>query len=1008
MRTRSKSIFNLFFLFALLASLLGGAVTYTPARAVGVLYAKPAATGNGNCTSWANACTLQEAIFLSFPGDEIWVKAGRHIPHVNDRTVSFNLKNGVAIYGGFAGAETQRSQRKPAVNITILSGDLNGDDNGFTNNGENSYHVVKASSTDSSTILDGFTITSGNADGDFTSGGGMLNNGGSPTLTNTTFSNNFAIDDGGGIYNDGGSPILTNVTFSNNSTIYDGGSGGGMFNSNSNPKLTNVIFSDNSASSGGGMSNFISTVALNRVIFLSNFAFNTGGGMYDANSVTTLNNVTFTGNQGNYGGGGMFNFGGRSTLNNVTFSNNSSLYNTGGGMSNSSSDPILTNVTFSANSADFSGGGMYNTESNAMLKNVTFSGNSANDGGGMYNLNSSLALINTIIANSPSGGDCVNDSSGLSDWTYNNLVEDPSNTCGLTNGADGNIIGADPKLGTLANNGGRTRTHALLPGSPAIDAGRDANCPATDQHGVTRPQGSHCDMGSYELVSTPVTITGNAGAPGVKLSYIDGTPKTVISQPNGNYSLIVSSNWTGTVTPSHTCFTFSPLDRSYSNVTVNQTAQGFSPSFNPASPCAEVTIKIKGTTGTLVVPKNGGKRLNFAGVNNGPVLVNGTVKSDVSFITSARVSIPGIFFSELMGLPTDFLSTKYAFPYYDNSFFNSQLLLANVSPSAATVTVKIPGTDITSGCTSTPPKPYPYQMGPGTTLRVRCAGVNEGPLVVTSSGAKIIASLRVLPKSSGASVSEVMGVPGSQLADRYAFPWYDNKTLDSQLRVANVGGKATDVRLFIGGVERKNCTSNPPKSYPYKLLPGAIVRVKCAEVNAGPLQVIGVAGIPIVAALRMIPKGTGTNDPESFSEVMGLPASQFAPHHAFPWYDNKQQDTQLRIGNIGTKTTRVRLFIGGVEMKNCTSVPPKPYPYNVPANTSLRVSCAGVNRGPIKVIGSAGVPIVASLRVLPRNAAPGTVFAELMGFPLHKLATGYILPWYDNVNFSTQLRVAVP
>src|SRR5687768_10898623 len=140
MRTRSRSICNLFTLIALLASLAGAAVTYTPAYAAGVLFAKPTATGSGNCSSWANACTLQTAISSSSAGDEIWVQAGTHKPHSVDRGVSFNLKNGVAIYGGFNGTETQRSHRDPVANVTALSGDLNGGDNGFTNNGDNSFH----------------------------------------------------------------------------------------------------------------------------------------------------------------------------------------------------------------------------------------------------------------------------------------------------------------------------------------------------------------------------------------------------------------------------------------------------------------------------------------------------------------------------------------------------------------------------------------------------------------------------------------------------------------------------------------------------------------------------------------------------------------------------------------------------------------------------------------------------------------------------------------------------
>jgi hypothetical protein len=77
------------------------------------------------------------------------------------------------------------------------------------------------------------------------------------------------------------------------------------------------------------------------------------------------------------------------------------------------------------------------------------------------------------------------------------------NGSGLTNGVNGNQVGSrstplDPKLGPLADNGGRTRTHALQQGSPAIDAASTPDCPTTDQRGVLRPQEAACDIGSYE------------------------------------------------------------------------------------------------------------------------------------------------------------------------------------------------------------------------------------------------------------------------------------------------------------------------------------------------------------------------------------------------------------------------------------------------------------------------------------------------------------------------------
>jgi hypothetical protein len=117
----------------------------------------------------------------------------------------------------------------------------------------------------------------------------------------------------------------------------------------------------------------------------------------------------------------------------------------------------------------------------------------------MYNRSwSSPTLTNTIIANSGSGGDCFNDTSTLNAASSNNLIQDSLVACGLTNGVNGDIIGQDPALGALANNGGFTQTHALLAGSPAIDAGTNTGCPATDQRGITRPQGARCDIGAYE------------------------------------------------------------------------------------------------------------------------------------------------------------------------------------------------------------------------------------------------------------------------------------------------------------------------------------------------------------------------------------------------------------------------------------------------------------------------------------------------------------------------------
>jgi hypothetical protein len=265
---------------------------------------------------------------------------------------------------------------------------------------------------------------------------------------------------------------------------------------------------------------------------------NVGGGIFNE-GVLTVSNATFSGNTANYGGG-MYSYLSSPTLTNVTFSANSAFL--GGGMVNSDNSPTLTNVTFNGNAAQ-KGGGMYNFHnSSPTLTNVTFSGNSASSsGGGMFNDNSSPTLKNVIIANSTSGGDCVNNSSALNASSSNNLIKDAANACGLTDGVNGNIIGSDPALGALADNGGSTQTFALLAVSPAIDAGTNNGCPATDQRGVTRPQGAKCDIGAYEKEHVSNTFKSNAAQDGwiLESSETSGKGKKINS---GNPTLNIGDD----------------------------------------------------------------------------------------------------------------------------------------------------------------------------------------------------------------------------------------------------------------------------------------------------------------------------------------------------------------------------------------------------------------------------------------------------------------------------------
>jgi hypothetical protein len=157
-----------------------------------------------------------------------------------------------------------------------------------------------------------------------------------------------------------------------------------------------------------------------------------------------------------------------------------------------------------------------------VVRDSTFYGNISNNlGGGIYN-EGELTFTNTIIAASING-DCRNVGTIHSDSTHN-LIEDGS--CQVANGSN---ISGDPLLGTLADNGGPTLTHALLPGSPAIDAGSGAHCQAFDQRGIPRPQGAACDIGAFEVEHRVVDNNDNEGAGSLRQAIAYISPGGIIT-----------------------------------------------------------------------------------------------------------------------------------------------------------------------------------------------------------------------------------------------------------------------------------------------------------------------------------------------------------------------------------------------------------------------------------------------------------------------------------------------
>ena len=306
----------------------------------GRIYVDANATGADNGSSWTDAFNyLQDALATAISGEEIWVAEGTYKPDQGggktpgDANATFQLINGVELYGGFAGGETSLEQRDWENNVTILSGDIGVADS----NSDNSYHVVTGSATNSTAVIDGFTITQGNARGSgiTRSGGGMYNYQGSPKVINCTFVENIAQFYGGGMYNDYNSNAnVLKCTFSENIAVE---SGGGLANDGSSPMVINCFFKDNyvTNSGGGGMfNNEASSPVLINCAFVNNSAAGSGGGIRNRGEENedccpTLVNCSFGGNWAGSTGGGMYT-----------------------GNEDDECDPVVTNCVFWGNTSD--------------------------------------------------------------------------------------------------------------------------------------------------------------------------------------------------------------------------------------------------------------------------------------------------------------------------------------------------------------------------------------------------------------------------------------------------------------------------------------------------------------------------------------------------------------------------------------------------------------------------------------------------------------------------------
>ena len=488
---------------------------------VAPIYVRANAPAGGNGRSWSTAYNdLQLALAASITPyscpREIWVAAGTYKPAGpgGSRASTFGLSSGLAIYGGFAGNETHLSQRSIAAHPTILSGDLNGDDDGNLNRSDNCYHVLTMNGLayPPGEIIDGFTITGGEAtgSGNDSTGGGILQ-----------------------INSSGGSTY--NCTFIHNRAS---GNGGAALVSNSQNDFENCVFTDNTSlnSSGGAIAGQAATVWLYKSVLEANSAVGAGGAVFAGQDSLLIAKLTdFIGNSstGPGGEGGAIYVGqgvnvrSIANLTNCRLQGNSAV--TGSATSATQrailmlTDCLVTLNRATDAAAMYFGPGAWSTA--GRIYNCTIAGNNGVRWAGvLVEGNSSQADIfvyNSLVWGNSSGGSFAQaqqvDLYGSPSFhVYNSSVQNWSGS--LAPGDPGNnalnplfnrlpSFGADGTWGTADDDYGDLR---LSPGSPAIDSAANADVPLdnldVDGDGNTTEQLPLDLQGSPRFIDDPLTL----------------------------------------------------------------------------------------------------------------------------------------------------------------------------------------------------------------------------------------------------------------------------------------------------------------------------------------------------------------------------------------------------------------------------------------------------------------------------------------------------------------------
>ncbi len=486
------------------------------------------------------------------------------------------------------------------------------------------------------------------------------------------------------------------------------------------------------------------------------------------------------------------------------------------------------------------------------------------------------------------------------------------------------------------------------------------------------------------------------GAIGVGQTYVDSTTGLRITLNSKNSGIAnVSVQYTGT-TPTQCAFPITPTN-------ITPVPPSVTPSRTPTrvatvvTPTRTPTRAITPTNGPVAtgninifneapraysIPRNTAQIKTYPS-NNGSVRIIGA--NGLATVASERViyKTAGVerSYSELLALPTNQLSRTYWFPWYNNVDLATEIRVGNMTATAATFDVYIAGVRMAGS---------PFSLGGLATRKLSFTGSNNGPVKIVATQ-NIVTTERVIYKVGGVdtSFSELMGLPDTQVDSKYYFAHYNNVDLDTQLRFANIGAATASVDVYIGGVKRNTSVIT--------LAPNASTRVSFAGVNTGPVLIT--SNQPLVVAERIIYKIDGINT--SFSEMMAVPQRQLTAEYWLPWYQNSGNvDSQIRFANVSASNATVKIYIAGIERGT----------YSLAPGVSSRISYAGLNGGPVKIVSQGGVNIIAGQRTLYKANNVLTSFSEMIALP--KIGTAaydsYALPWYDNVTFPTEFRIGTP